>query len=1004
MSDRKKIRKNLSTLVALTLTISSASALTPMQAVYAQNISYTQNFETATDVPPAGWTIAPDSKYLMFNTYDGTPAGAPETVSGIAMNAVASGAGNRPAYVDLDSTVITPDSTQDYETFDFDFYMNGGVNTCNVLSLGNNQPNSYSDLSNTFFALANGDGVGARNTLRYYNYDTDSWVSIPNANNAWLKIKVYADFVNQKVKFNIKNADGTDIGTYGPFSFASKFTETTPLLSRIVMSGFRSNGGSVSLNTWIDNFHIASMDEKDTAFMNYAGIIPSGNCDIDYTLVDQDNETVLKTINNCSVEDPFKDSTLLRTVNADVMLTQLPVAGYQSVFQFNNSVNGNVVVGDDGILYNQQGASTYIPMLNDNKKIQAGQWYNINGNISFTSSENNAYYTFYITGDFGNGIETVEYTSKARNSDKFTKLNLSIGGALTDTETDGNVLFKDTLSISAIEKPILTASYDNTQGSILLGETDITSTSVISNHLGSDLTIKPMEGYQINTITLGDTDITERAHINPFTGTGVYTVPVVNSSATLNVTFIQKQPLAITQTITPQPFPLNPSDKWEVRRLASEARTIQVDYAKMAYRLFKPLNYDPESAESYPLVVFLRGARSGYDNLLQLDDVNAANVLTLGSNPVNFPCFILSPQCYDSSWDAYENINESMVLQLLEELEKEIPNLDTNRIYLCGNSEGGSSVWRLAKAAPDKFAAIAPIAGFAPEIEQTSFYLNVPIWSFYSLDDPYDTVPTSNTAIIESLQNQNANALATVYETGGHNAWYRAYDSPLFQWMFSKEKGNEQPNEYIDKLIQDYNSSLNPDLEIEYALDTEINNDNCTVQETKLGDIVTDAMLYYTNADIALTRSDDLGASIPAGNVTEETILNAFPNRQNTVIVELKGSDIFSLLTNSLAYLPESDGRFLQMSGLTVTFDPTLRPSQRILSVLVNDVELNLDQTYRVAVSDHLVSNNLNNTYNGILTVTEHYYQTITQMFVNYLNENNYNTLPVVGDRLVSVM
>ena len=120
--------------------------------------------------------------------------------------------------------------------------------------------------------------------MRYYNYDTQSWVSIDNANAKWLNIKVMTDFANEKVAFDIKTIDNENIGTFGPFSFSNEFEGRSPMLSRIVMSAFRTNGGNISLNTWMDNFKVYPMTEEQRVLLNYQGILPKGTLGYDYNL------------------------------------------------------------------------------------------------------------------------------------------------------------------------------------------------------------------------------------------------------------------------------------------------------------------------------------------------------------------------------------------------------------------------------------------------------------------------------------------------------------------------------------------------------------------------------------------------------------------------------------------------------------------------------------------------------------------------------------------------
>ena len=61
--------------------------------------------------------------------------------------------------------------------------------------------------------------------------------------------------------------------------------------------------------------------------------------------------------------------------------------------------------------------------------------------------------------------------------------------------------------------------------------------------------------------------------------------------------------------------------------------------------------------------------------------------------------------------------------------------IDTNRVYLTGESLGGSGTWFLAAKYPDKFAAIAPMSGFTSHMDfidnSIDKLMNIPIWAFH---------------------------------------------------------------------------------------------------------------------------------------------------------------------------------------------------------------------------------------------------------------------------------
>lgn len=998
---KTKSYKYLSLFIALILILSVLPG-----AVIADSQSevlYNQDFGNIESGAPSGWVIPKDSKYLNFNTYSGSPAGAPECVSGSAMNSYASGPGNRPAYVDIDSNI--PQEQQEY--IEFDFYMAGGVNTCNIFTLGNKQENSYTDLSNTFFALGNGDGIGERNALRFYDYNTDSWVSIPNASDKWLKIKIYTDFTNKQMAFDIKNGDGTNIGTYGPFSFASKFNESiSPTLNRIIMSGFRSNGGSVSLNTWVDNFQISSMDTEGITFLNYKGTVPKGTLGNDYSFVNMENESVLKMINRSFIEDPCNDSNLLRVIDADIMITQLPDTGYQTIFTFNNDVNGNVMIDKNGNLVSQSSVGVYDKISGIEEKISINEWYNIKIYVFLTTSTDDAYYTFTVNGKFGDDIKTIYRSLKTRNSGSFKKLDLQIGGNPENTISSGYMLYKN-ITLEAKERPSISFSYDNTHGIVKTAGEKIENEKTIENAVPSLIRILPESGYDVNSIYIGNRNISGDISNDFIVGGYRYMVPLQDENIILNVTFNELQGSNFITTQEDEPYNIDPSQAWEIRKFACEARTLQIKNDKMAYRLYKPTGYDASSDKKYPLVVSLRArgdGNTGFNNEPYTAG-HLEDILTSGENSVNFPCFILSPQCYDDNWSDNQYINISMVLNITDLLVDEFNNIDKNKIYIGGISDGANATWIATALRPDLFAAAFSMSGSALSTEFASLYTNTPIWTFYALDETDSRVVKTNQDMVNAIKSVGGDVITTEYETGGHIiAWKEGMTkSPLFQWMFSKEKGNTASNENINNIIFDYNNSLNTSLDIKYPINTEINNDDCTIQETQLGDVVTDAMREYTGADIALINSSDLGDAINSGQVVENDILNALPIKLNISTIELCGADILKCLTNSLGYYPEPDGRFLQISGMTINFKPELRPSQRIQSVLIGDTEINAEKIYKVAVTSHLVSNKLNNTYNEDIVAIQNYYQTVQQMLVGYLNNHEGNILDIQNNRINSI-
>lgn len=122
----------------------------------------------------------------------------------------------------------------------------------------------------------------------------------------------------------------------------------------------------------------------------------------------------------------------------------------------------------------------------------------------------------------------------------------------------------------------------------------------------------------------------------------------------------------------------------------------------------------------------------------------------------------------------------------------------------------------------------------------------------------------------------------------------------------------------------------------------------CRVEECNLGNLIADAMRANTGADIALMNGGGIRADIDEGEITMGEILTVQPFQNLQSTLELTGADVIAALENGVSQINLNDagqvsrdgaaGRFLQVSGLRYTIDPTLEPGSRIVSVeVLND-------------------------------------------------------------------
>lgn len=128
------------------------------------------------------------------------------------------------------------------------------------------------------------------------------------------------------------------------------------------------------------------------------------------------------------------------------------------------------------------------------------------------------------------------------------------------------------------------------------------------------------------------------------------------------------------------------------------------------------------------------------------------------------------------------------------------------------------------------------------------------------------------------------------------------------------------------------------------------------LSESTLGDLIADAARASVNAEIALLQASQLRDTLlPAGGITREALVGSllFPD-QPVVLVEIPGAAVVKALERGLEQLPRRSTSFLQVSGLSVSYQSAAVPGQRVTEVKVAGRVIVPERTYRVAMPDSL--------------------------------------------------
>ena len=115
---------------------------------------------------------------------------------------------------------------------------------------------------------------------------------------------------------------------------------------------------------------------------------------------------------------------------------------------------------------------------------------------------------------------------------------------------------------------------------------------------------------------------------------------------------------------------------------------------------------------------------------------------------------------------------------------------DSGRVYVTGLSYGGFGVWWMASKYPERFAAAAPIVGFAhPDLIDSIAAADIPVWCFAGGRDLAVPVAQFYKGMNKLEALSSADVRFTVEEDMGHDVWTRVYaGEDLYRWMLSQSK------------------------------------------------------------------------------------------------------------------------------------------------------------------------------------------------------------------------
>ncbi len=231
----------------------------------------------------------------------------------------------------------------------------------------------------------------------------------------------------------------------------------------------------------------------------------------------------------------------------------------------------------------------------------------------------------------------------------------------------------------------------------------------------------------------------------------------------------------------------------EVGSLTERRRTIN-------YEFFRPPNHDQPG--KLPLMVYLHGFTDGLPekqsrlndtmrdlvHTTQRDNASRGDICQLANScqqfDDDFAAYLLVPKIpVVEGWDTYHRHLDLLLDDLLGRYD-----VDMNRLYLSGFSNGAFAIPNIIRQYPDTYSAGILLSGGQVNASSSAAapLKDVPLWFFHGTADPA-VDPQGSVDLANAVQAVGGDAQLTLVP-GGHNAGYefafRDASNEVYPWLF----------------------------------------------------------------------------------------------------------------------------------------------------------------------------------------------------------------------------
>ena len=171
-----------------------------------------------------------------------------------------------------------------------------------------------------------------------------------------------------------------------------------------------------------------------------------------------------------------------------------------------------------------------------------------------------------------------------------------------------------------------------------------------------------------------------------------------------------------------------------------------------------------------------------------------------------------------------------------------------------------------------------------------------------------------------------------------------------------KEENTQQTNPDKEENKEDKNEVNFSSGDVLGKTSTELVGDYYTIgkEESNFANLINDALIYKTGAEVSMTNAGSILRSIPKGEIKYGNIVESVIFGNTVITKKLTGKQIKEAIESGAEIYPEASSTFLHLGNVTYKLDAGKKAGSRITDIKVKGTKLNESKYYIVAMNDYM--------------------------------------------------